>query len=279
MPLSVIYDNVWFNHIGDCSHEQGYKIKVTTGTTLTVPGAPITDPVTINLKSGWNIMGYPASASYDAMVVLNSLITSGHLSKVQDEAGDAIERGLSNNWLNYIGTFDPGEGYKVRLSADDALIIDPAVYGSGSILKSTKQSFPSILESANTVHFSPIWTGNGLDQMNIYISQATGESLGYEPGDEIGIFDGSLCVGAGIIRSADDQLQSFVVSADDPTTDEIDGFITGNSISLKIWRPVTNSEAAIPEPEFLAESSQAFEPMGTSMISINTAAAGLNPGY
>ena len=50
-------------------------------------------------------------------------------------------------------------------------------------------------------------------------------------------------------------------------------------MSFKIWRPATNAEAIITDPEFMAESSSVFEPMGTSMFSINMAATGLNPGF
>ena len=273
--------NLWFNDIGAWSNKEGYKIRVNAGASLSVTGMLITDPVNITLKSGWNIISYPVSASYDAMAILNSLITSGHLTKVQDEAGDAIERDLSSNWFNDIGTFDPDEGYKVRLSAPDALSIDPVLHGTGSTLKTTRTSNPSTstLRSASAIHFKPIWNGNGLDHMNIYLCETSGGALGLEPGDEIGIFDGSRCVGSGVIRNAGEAMQSFVVSADDPTTDEIDGFAEGNTMSFKIWRPATNVEADIPDPEFLAESSSVFEPMGTSMFRINMAATGLNPGF
>jgi hypothetical protein len=84
-------------------------------------------------------------------------------------------------------------------------------------------------------------------------------------------------VGSGIIRNTGATMQSFVVSADDPTTDEIDGFVAGNRISLKIWRPATNAEAVITDPEFMTKNSKVFESMGTSIIRINMAAAYLNP--
>ena len=58
---------------------------------------------------------------------------------------------------------------------------------------------------------SPIWTGNGLDHMNYLHLGITDGASGLEPGDEIGIFDGSRCVGSGVIRNAGEAMQSFVV--------------------------------------------------------------------
>jgi uncharacterized repeat protein (TIGR02543 family) len=271
-------DGIWFNDIGLWNISEGYKIKVNAGTTLNVTGTPITEPVTIGLESGWNIISYPVPVSYDAMAVLNSLITTGHLTKVQNESGDAIELDLDDEWFNDIGTLDPDEGYKVRLTANESLSIDPDAYGSGNSLKSTKvQSVPSTLKSAASVHFRPIWTGNGLDQMNIYITLASDGLSSFKTGDELGIFDGPNCVGSGIIRNTGTAMQSFIVSADDPSTEEIDGFIAGNRISLKIWQSVTNTETEIQAPEFRNERSKVFEPMGTSMIRINTDASAFGP--
>ena len=54
-----------------------------------------------------------------------------------------------------------------------------------------------------------------------------------EAGNEIGVFDGELCVGAVVYSGqAGQQLLAW---ADDPTTTEIDGFINGNPISFQIY--------------------------------------------
>jgi hypothetical protein len=204
------------------------------------------------------------------LTIVNPLITAGHLVKVQDETGDAIEfNPNTSNWINDIGTFDPDEGYKVRVNANENLTIDPALGGG---LKSTKEQAPATF-------YRPAYIGNGLDHMNIYISGLTGGTSVLKPGDEIGIFDGSTCVGAGVITAAAKEFHSFVVSADDPTTREIDGFTGGNGISLRIWRPSTNREAVIPQPEFTAGSLKVYEPMGTSMIRISIADVGAGFGF
>ena len=78
-------------------------------------------------------------------------------------------------------------------------------------------------------HFNPVWDGNGLGHMNFYVFQATIDGIDLETGDEIGIFDGDLCVGAAIvphtINANLDSVLEIRTSKDDPTTtDSIDGF-------------------------------------------------------
>ena len=84
------------------------------------------------------------------------------------------------------------------------------------------------------VHFKTIWSGNGLDQMNFYVISATtminGSNL--EIGDEIAVFDGVVCVGAGTYSGT--TTISIKASKDDED-DGVNGFIVGNTYSLKIW--------------------------------------------
>ena len=54
-----------------------------------------------------------------------------------------------------------------------------------------------------------------------------------EDGNEIGVFDGELCVG-GVIYNGQSG-QQLLAWADDPTTPEIDGFIEGSPISFQIY--------------------------------------------
>ncbi|MCG6191138.1 leucine-rich repeat protein [Maribellus maritimus] len=83
-------------------------------------------------------------------------------------------------------------------------------------------------------HFAPVWSGNGTDLMNIRVVSAKidGESL--SEGDEIGIFDGDLCVGAGVIREpvSTTYALEIIASADDGSGN---GYKMGNSVSFRFW--------------------------------------------
>ena len=252
--------STWLDNIGNWRNTEGYKIRVNSTTALNVDGVLITNPVDIDLLSGWNIISYPVTSYIDALQVLDAIITSGSLVKVQNESGNAIEiiPGTSN-WMNNIGDFEPGEGYKVRVAANDMLEIDPSWSGS----KGAKGLY---VTKETATHFQPDWSGNGLDHMNIYISDITDGSSVLQPGDEIGIFDGSRCVGAGVISNKEDKFYSFVASADDPTTTQTDGFIKGHQLSFKLWRPSEKYEGSLENIKYYTGSDQIFEPMGTAAI-------------
>jgi uncharacterized protein (TIGR02145 family) len=101
---------------------EGYKVKVSKDCQLTKEGIPASLPFEIPLKAGWNIMGYPMTRELDGKAVVQQLIDRRTLIKVQDETGKAIEDlGFFGGWQNNIGKFKPGEGYKIKVTADDVL--------------------------------------------------------------------------------------------------------------------------------------------------------------
>ncbi len=265
---------IWINDIGNWSITEGYKIKVNQNIELTITGTPIPAPVSIDLESGWNIMSFPSNGAQNAQTVLDELINSELLVKVQNEAGNAIERNpATGHWIDDIGDFEPGEGYKINVSGDASLVVDYVITGVEIALKSAR------VKSHNqsvTTHFKPLWNGNGLDHMNIYLSESKNSIAGLQSGDEIGVFDGNNCVGAGLIEDPFEPMHSIVVSADDPTTVQTDGFVKGNPLSLKIWRSANNDEESLTSLEFIPGTSRVYEPMGTSMIKWNGESVGLN---
>ena len=87
-------------------------------------------------------------------------------------------------------------------------------------------------------HFIPVWLNNGFDHMNFYTVTAKIDDIDLQPGDEIGIFDGTACVGVGIISQVldgDDIFLRIKASRDDEETPEVDGFTEGHTASFRIW--------------------------------------------
>jgi PKD repeat protein len=85
-------------------------------------------------------------------------------------------------------------------------------------------------------HFVPCWSGNGYQNMQIFINSAEIKGVPVTIGDEIGLFDGDLCVGGGTITAFNPPfLIEIVAAADDPLTPGIDGFIDGHPIDFQIW--------------------------------------------
>ena len=261
IELHPVIPDLWINNIGDWSINEGYKIRVNENTTLYVEGSPNRVPVDIDLRNGWNIIGYPACISQNALAALDDLISRGNLVKVQDELGAAIEPHpvIPDTWIDNIGDFEPGEGYKVRVSADETLTILPP---EGSLLKSVRS------DATQPVHHKTVWEGNGYDHMNIYLFdiELDGETLGL--GDELGVFDGPLCVGAAAVTDASAEYISIVASVDDPTTDKIDGFIPGHTLSFRIWKATDEIEVQPAEVDYYKGYRNVFEPMGTTMANL-----------
>ena len=85
--------------------------------------------------------------------------------------------------------------------------------------------------------FTKNWTGSGVDQMNFYITKATVNGVNLQIGDEIGIFDGTACVGVGVLTQAPlggSVFLSMVASKDDATPPAKNGYTPGNAVSYKL---------------------------------------------
>jgi hypothetical protein len=119
-----------------------------------------------------------------------------------------------------------------------------------------------------TNHFQPVFTSPYL-ATNIYVNQADcigGANLG--PGDEIGIFDGNYCVGASGLSGPINPGSplALIASTDDPTTQGIDGFIQGHSISYKFWISSSSMEVSNYTANY-SMGSGTFTSQGTALVS------------
>jgi len=238
----------WVNSIGNIAPTEGYKIKVSTNETLEICGTLVKYPFRILLAQGWNIMGYPQTQSFSSMDVVQQLIDRKTLIKVQDETGNSIEDwGVFGGWQNGIGNFNPGEGYKIKVIAKDTL----------TIYESYTKSLAIPQMPLATIHFRKTGKGNGVDHMNINLVDIPSGLL--DEGDEIGVFDGDICVGSRVIGNSEitnhkspiTNLSIPVSASDGP---DCQGFTEGNPFTLKIWKAQTNKEYPV-QPEIVKGSS------------------------
>jgi len=217
----------WKNNIGNLNTTKGYKVNVLSNSTLSLEGIPVQLPLDIVLNTGWNIISYPSTNTQDAKALFQTLIDTGKLKKVMDEAGKTIENfGAFGGWKNNIGNFLPGKGYKVNVITSCILTISTDGTKSAVFV-------PEILASE---HFKPVFIGNGTDHMSINLVNL--KSSGLRAGDEIGVFDGKLCVGSATIGA--EQLLagsiSIPASANDELSETVNGFFAGHSIELQLYR-------------------------------------------
>jgi len=216
----------WKNSIGNFSPSEGYKVKMSGMDTLSLEGDPIPLPQSISLKAGWNIISYPCANAQDAMTMIQPLIDAGMLVKVTDESGKSIENfGSFGGWVNNIGNFVAGKGYNVNVLQSSTLDISSSELRSSTFTTSGMES----------LFFKNAFEGNGVDHMNInLISQ---DSSVIQTDDEIGIFDGNVCVGSARVTSENIATGrvSISTSCNDGLESTVNGFIPGNAIAIKLY--------------------------------------------
>ena len=226
----------WVNNIGSINTTEGYLLNANNDCTFKVIGTPITLPLAIPLKPGWNIISYPRTDAVNAMSIVQTLIDQNKLVKVQDELGNSIENIKKRvGWRNNIGNFIPGKAYKIYVSSYATLNIQ-ANYAKSSVI---------MPQSAQAEHFKTIFVGNGVNHMNINLVDLS-SNLGISAGDELAAFDGNICVGA--LKITEDQLANGWVSlvASYSTSDQVvDGFTEGNQIKIYRWSNVSGTETEV----------------------------------
>ncbi|GAP71152.1 hypothetical protein BA6E_125593 [Bacteroidales bacterium 6E] len=255
----------WFESIGDLLATEGYQVKVSENTSLEVNGTPVQLPIDIPLVKGWNIISFPSQVAQNAMDVFDQLIKGGYLLKAMDEKGRPVEE-LAGDWYNFIGNLEPGEGYKVKVSSACTL----------TIRESYTKSLINVPDLLSSDHFMPVYSGNGYDHMNLLIRDL--EASGLKEGDELGIFDGDLCVGSVRIdhHSMWDNLISIPVSASDGLSEFANGFTEGNRFAIRIFRDGNERYLTF---EVESGSTPVFTKGATSALKVTytSVAVGVNP--
>jgi len=229
----------WKNNIGDIKLTEGYMVKAGKADSIELIGPMVNYPYPIPLKTGWNIIGYPLRNPFDGQDVVQELIDKNVLIKVQDKTGNSIEDlGIYGDWINNIGDFKAGDGYKIKVNSDDTLWISNSYPKSGTIVSKV----------AKTTHFQPVFKGNGVAHMNFHLVEISDEL--FNAGDELAVFDGNNCVGSVLLTA--NHLKTGVVSVITSANDnqELTGFKPGNAFSFKFWKQDGNKEYIL-HPELL----------------------------
>jgi PKD repeat protein len=248
-------NNNWINNIGSLDIAKGYMVRVNKNDTLFINGNMVPIPFYINLKAGWNIIGYPSNISMNIENVFKNLIDNKTVLKVQDETGAAYEYINPIGYVNKIGNLKGGEGYKVRATKDIVITIAPQK--SFEVNDNEEIIAPS--------YFRVNWNGNGINHMNFYIFAEGMLNIG----DEIAVYDGNNCVGASVYNGTN----SFVclnASVDDPNTSITDGFIPGHTYKLVVYNNKVKREIDISELILYNGTKPVFEELATAVIGIKS---------
>jgi len=118
----VFYDPngpTYLNTLTNITSGEGYWLKVENSGTLTLSGTPFPEDFTVNLLSGWNLIGYWLDETTTPEAAFAPLINAGILEMVTgyDEGGKFFDPD-GPPFLNTLNIIKHGSGYWVKVSDD-----------------------------------------------------------------------------------------------------------------------------------------------------------------
>jgi hypothetical protein len=228
MIITQYFDQLYFpaygiNTICCFANSHGYISKMDQPATLTISGFSANRE--LSLKQGWNLIPVLSECNVDATYL--SQIDGFILAT--EVAGDGLYFPEYN--INTLNELIPGKAYYVKTEQESNF------------------TFPQCSDHTST-KYKPVRVKNitpwndvdytGAAHLIIFKHAATRYLL---PGDIIGAFttDG-YCAGITQLSENNTELKAF---ADDITTTEKDGFVPGETIFFKAYRPKTGDEIAL----------------------------------
>jgi len=179
---------------------------------LSITGEKVNISTPIELETGFQFISYFLDYSINALDAFE-VILNDNLDFIRNSDGSTVRK-IGPNWINGIGDCQPGDGYLIKMFADDELIF-PATAVKSVVLK----------DKISTTHFY-FNGGNAADPVyTIYVE-------GLEIGDEVAAFDGNEIVGAITISSENYFENELAVFS---TLTEIEGYEEGNDIEFMVW--------------------------------------------
>ncbi len=224
------------NTIGEVNFRDGYQLYHCNGASQTaqVEGYTIQpDTMSQELDDGQLYMiAYPYQDAYSVTQVFQSIQSSVEI--IQDDNGQFW---IPQFNVNTIGDMQPGKGYQIFV--DEELTYDypdPAGLTKPSPIA---QRDAQTKETEAPSHFVFYETGKA------YAVVVTGSQAFLKTGDEIGVFDGELCVGA-VVYDGEFPLAIAAWEAIDLEGLQAPGFRAGQPLSIRVWNSADGNEYAAP---------------------------------
>lgn len=226
--LVVMYnltDGIYFpsnniNTLINWNHKSGYITKTSQEINFGFCGSEGQNKE-INLMAGWNVIPVLSSQAVPVTDVLGAL--GSNLVLAKEIAGYRIYYPAFS--ISTLNTLEPAKAYFVKVLSACTITFPDFDNGNKGDLP---EFFVNPVSPWNLIYKTPdshvFCFSNPLD-------------YGFRTGDIIGAFDqNGIC--SGVIEVIDEN-QPFVLSAfgNDETTPEKDGLITGELVSLRLWRP------------------------------------------
>ena len=240
------------NTIGDIDLTEGYHLFADgDNQTLTIEGLSI-DPAdwSINLAPNqFNSVAFLYDGPMDAEQAMAAIDTL--IEIVQDDAGGAWIPSFGAT----IGNLIPGKGYQVFTTVDTAISFTYAPYQAPAARSMLAVAKPQ------PVHFSFRRTGA---PYTIVLQSAVIDGHILEPGDEVAVYDGDICVGAVVWSSNDTNVLTAWRGDKDL---ELPGYRAGNTMSFQVYK-TRFKETVLVNASFTDEAHRVFDGSSYSRVSL-----------
>ncbi len=234
------------NTLGDWDEYSGYWIKVSGDVTLDVCGFDVTNK-TVNLDAQWNIIPVFSKTPVDAATFLGGV---AGFKVAKEVAGPGVLWPYYG--VNTLYNLKPGKSYFVYMTTP------------GSVTYTSKAENINPEKPFEFVNITP-WN-DVLHSPGTHLVAFSPEMVSlFEEGDFIGAFTPSgLCAGMTVVTEIG---LGLALNSDDVYTDISDGFVSGESIAYKLYRPATKQTFDLEiEYEPTLDNSGQFHINGLSAI-------------
>ncbi len=110
----------WVNGIGDWIVEEGYLVKMFNEDSFSIEGVLLDPKTPIPVDLGFQFVSYFSLNPMDALIAFETII-GDNLDYIRNSNGQMLRK-IGPVWINGIGDCQSGEGYLVKMHADDVLI-------------------------------------------------------------------------------------------------------------------------------------------------------------
>jgi V8-like Glu-specific endopeptidase len=181
---------------------------------LSVCGSWIPEEGPVALEMGWNCVPF-----FPRIPLIPDLALAGCWADLSIVKSNCTGEFCIPGIICMIDYMEPGHCYMAHMAAACDLYY-PTTPGPQSIMTRVETLQPS--------HFTSM-TSTG-DTYNVVVRDPEGTLA---RGDEIGVFSGDLCVGAGVWTA--DGILGLTVWGDDVSTEALDGCAAGDVLSFRVW--------------------------------------------
>lgn len=247
------------NTLGSWDSHAGYQIKMENEQAFTFAGWMENNPA-VSLSAGWNYLPVLSFCGNSAADLFSGL--TDNLQIVKEIAGVGVYWPAYG--VNTLESLIPGKAYFVLM--DEAATV---TYPECDGMKATVSQV--LTGSAPLTDLIPWYMAKPTTiTHNVALPLSAFKAGQIQAGELIGAFDANGdCYGA---ARWSHENTSITIFGDDPTTPEIDGFTTGESIHLKLYSPKTKAESglSVEFDQSLADHDGTFNGNGLSAIKSTT---------